>query len=72
MNFIVEPRQRNDIAPFGFLAFACFWMFTFFGKPFGWILIAKEVMRPVCNVFVDWVSRTEEMMCTIFKTFFCC
>ena len=48
MNFIPEPRQRNDIAPFGFLPFDCPVMFPFFGKSFGiGFLSPKEVMRAI-------------------------
>ena len=32
VNFIVEPRQRNDIAPFGFSAFERLRVSAFFGK----------------------------------------
>ena len=62
MNFIPEPRQRNDIAPFGFL--------TLFAFP---IVVTEEVMRSVLNPFfvnAPLKFTIKEVMCAIFNTFF--
>ena len=68
MNFIPEPRQSNDIAPFGFETFDGTRMSPFFGKSFHWIVITKEVMCAISNSFlVDFT--TKEVMCAFIKPF---
>lgn len=73
MNFIPKPRQRNDIAPFGFLAFAGAWVSAFFCQSFHWVVITKKGMCTLRNTF--FLNTTlkltiEEVMCAVRYSFF--
>lgn len=80
MNFIPKPRQRNDIAPFGFLAFACLRVSPFFGKAFHWIVVTYKLVCAVLeSFFVHRISfhfsallnvALEKVVCAIRYAFF--
>ena len=72
MNFIPEPRQRNDIAPLAFLAFACLRVSPFFGKAFHWMAIPKKVMCAILKLFADPAPvklSIEKVVCAIIYAF---